>query len=86
MDEVWTYKWTNVTWILHLFINLCVKCVFNAQYQCVELMNYEWTNFAWFPLLSREMLSLWYCIFVVACHDKITCYEKNKNKNQQNGF
>jgi len=23
-------------------------------------MNYEWMNFAQFPLLSIEMLSLWY--------------------------
>jgi hypothetical protein len=28
-------------------------------FQCMKHMNYEWTNFAWFPLLSHEMLSLW---------------------------
>jgi hypothetical protein len=52
--------WMNVMWNLHLPINLCVKCVFNGQYQCVKHMIYEWTNFAWFLLLSREMLSLWW--------------------------
>jgi hypothetical protein len=60
-DEVWTYEWTNVTRILHLCINLWVKCVFNAQYQCIKHMNYEWMNFARFPLLNCEMLNLW-CI------------------------
>jgi hypothetical protein len=44
VDEVWTYEWTNITQILHLFINLCIKCDFNARYQCVKHMNYEWTN------------------------------------------
>jgi hypothetical protein len=53
-NKVWTYKWTNVTQISHLPINLCLKCVFSAQYQCVKH-----TNFAWFPLLSCGMLSLW---------------------------
>jgi hypothetical protein len=24
------------------------------------MKNYEWTNFAWFPLLSHEMLNLWW--------------------------
>jgi hypothetical protein len=53
------YEWQmNFTWILHLLINMCVKCVFNAQYQCVKCTNYEWMNFAWFPLLNNEMLSL----------------------------
>jgi hypothetical protein len=60
IDEIWIYEWTNVMWISHLPINLCVKCVFNGRYQCVKHMNYEWTNFAWFLLLSREMLSLWW--------------------------
>ncbi len=32
------------------------------QYQCMKYMNYEWMNFAWFPLLSREMLYLLYFI------------------------
>jgi len=59
-NEIWIYEWTNVTLILHLLINLCVKCVFNARYQCAKHMNYEWTNFAWFPLLSCEMVSLWW--------------------------
>jgi len=44
------------------YINLCVKCVFNVQYQCMKHMNYEWMNFARFPLLSHEMLNLWYSI------------------------
>jgi hypothetical protein len=43
-DEVWTYEWTNITQILHLSINICIKCVFNARYQCVKHMNYEWRN------------------------------------------
>jgi hypothetical protein len=60
-DEVWTYEWTNITQILHLRINLWVKCVFNAQYQCMKHMNYEWMNFTRFPLLNCEMLNLW-CI------------------------
>ncbi len=54
IDEIRTYEWTNVTWISHLLINSCVKYVFNAWYQCMKH-----TNFAWFPLLSHEMLSLW---------------------------
>jgi hypothetical protein len=56
-------EWMNVTKILHLLINLCVKCVFNAQYQCVKCTNYEWTKFAWFSLLSCEMLSLWWHLY-----------------------
>jgi hypothetical protein len=60
MDEVQIHEWTNVTQILHLHINLCVKCVLNAWYQCVKHTNYKWMNFAWFPLLSCEMLSLWW--------------------------
>jgi hypothetical protein len=55
MFEVWTYEWTNITWISHLLINMCVKCVFNAWYQCVKPINYEWNFFAWLPLLSYEM-------------------------------
>jgi hypothetical protein len=51
----------NVTQISHLFINPCVKCVFDSRYQCMKCMNYEWTNFAWLLLLSHEMLSPW-CI------------------------
>jgi hypothetical protein len=64
MNEVWTYKWTNVTQILHLPIDLCFKYVFNARYQCVKCTNYERTNFA-HSILSHEMLNLW-------CH---TCEE-----------
>jgi hypothetical protein len=56
-DDLWTYKWMNVIQILHLPINLCVKCVFNAQYQRMKCTNYEWTNFAWFSLLSHKKLS-----------------------------
>jgi hypothetical protein len=59
-NEIWIYEWMNVTLISHLLINLRVKCVFNARYQCVKPMNFEWINFAWFPSLSREMLSLWW--------------------------
>jgi hypothetical protein len=59
IDELQTYEWTNVTQISHLFINMCVKCVFNAWFQCVKCTNYEWMNFAQFRLLSCEMLSLW---------------------------
>ncbi len=66
-DELQTYERVNVTWILHLLINLCVKCVFNARYYCVKHTNYEWLNFTQFPLLSYEMLScdgiLWDLIF-----------------------
>jgi hypothetical protein len=40
------------------FINLCVKCVFNARHKCVKHTNYERMNFAQFPLLNHEMLSL----------------------------
>ncbi len=57
MDEIRTYEWTNVRQISYLFIIPCFKRVFNTQYQCVKH-----TNFAWFLLLSREMLSLWCCI------------------------
>ncbi len=52
--------WMNVTWILHFLINMCVKCAFNVRFQCVKCMNYELTNFVQFPLLSCEMLNLWY--------------------------
>jgi len=62
-NEVQTYEWMNVTRISHLLINSCVKCVFNAWYQCVKHMIYEWTNFTWFPLLNCEMLSLWFGVF-----------------------
>jgi hypothetical protein len=59
IDEMQTYEWTNVTWISHLPMNSCIKCVFNAWYKCMKHTNYEWTRFAQFPLLSCEMLSLW---------------------------
>ncbi len=59
IDQVWTYEWTNVTQISHLPINLCVKYVINAQYQCAKCTNYEWMNFVQFPSLSHEMLGLW---------------------------
>jgi len=49
----------QITWISPLLINLCVKCVFNAQYCYVKHFNYEWMNFAWFLVLSHEMLILW---------------------------
>jgi hypothetical protein len=52
---------TNL-WMLHkfhIFLEICVKCVSNAQYQCVKCTNHEWTNFAWFSLLNHKMLSLW---------------------------
>ncbi len=58
MDEVQAYEWTNVIRILHLSINSCVKCVFNAWYQCLKHTNYEWTNVTQFLFLSHEMLSL----------------------------
>jgi tRNA U38,U39,U40 pseudouridine synthase TruA len=48
MDEIQIYDWTNV------------KYVFNAQYQCVKCTNYEYIFFARFPLLSHEMLNLWW--------------------------
>jgi hypothetical protein len=57
IDEVQTYEWMNVTQISYLPINICVKCVFNAWYQCVKHIIYEWMNFAWFLLLSCEILS-----------------------------
>jgi hypothetical protein len=44
---------------IHIFLQICVKCVSNAQYQCMKITNHEWTNFAWFSLLNHEMLSLW---------------------------
>jgi hypothetical protein len=59
MNKVWTYYWMNIIQISHLLINMCVKCVFNAQYQSVKCINYEWMNFAQFPLQRYEMLSLW---------------------------
>ncbi len=68
MDEVRTYEWMNVTWISHLSLNSCVKCIFNAWYYCMKHINYEWTNFAWFPLLGHEMLSLW---FINVIHYKV---------------
>jgi hypothetical protein len=43
----------NVTWISHL-INLCEKCVFNAQYQCVKCTNYEWMNLHDFVIRSWD--------------------------------
>jgi len=58
MNEIRTYEWMNVTLISHLLIKLCVKCAFNARYQCVKCTNYEWTNFAQFSLLNHEMLNL----------------------------
>ncbi len=48
----------NATQILYLPINMCVKCIFNAQYLCVERTNYEWINVTQFQFLSHEMLSL----------------------------
>jgi hypothetical protein len=36
-NEIQTYEWMSVTQISHLPINPCVKCVFNAWYQCVIL-------------------------------------------------
>jgi hypothetical protein len=41
MNEIHTYEWTNVTQILYLFINPCVKCVFNTWYKCAKckIMN-----------------------------------------------
>jgi hypothetical protein len=42
----------------HLPTNLCVKCIFNAQYQRVKCTNHEGANFSQFPLLNRKMLSL----------------------------
>jgi hypothetical protein len=71
INEVQTYEWTNVIWILHLPLNLCVKYVFNARYQCVKHTNYNWMNFAWCPLLSYEMLSLW-----LACNCNLIFYIK----------
>jgi len=53
----------NVIRILHLLINMCVKCVFNARHQCMKHTNHEWTNFAQFPILSHEMLNLWWNIW-----------------------
>jgi len=81
MDEIQTFEWTNVTWILHLLINPCVKCIFNARYQCVKCMNYEWTNFAHLPLLSYEMLNLWWIFYAfwMVLH-------KNDNKNAKFDF
>jgi hypothetical protein len=64
MNEVQMYEWTNVTWISYLPINLCFKCVFNVQYQCVKCTNYEWMNFAQFPSLGHEMLSLWLIVII----------------------
>jgi len=52
-NKVRTYERMNVTQILHCYINLCIKCVFNARYQCMKC-----TNLTQFPLLNREMLSL----------------------------
>jgi len=58
VDEWSRNLWMNVTLISHLFIKLCVKCVFNVWYQWVKFTNYEWTNFAQFLLLNCEMLNL----------------------------
>jgi hypothetical protein len=41
----------------HIFLQMCVKFVFNAWYICVKCINYEWIFFAW---LSHEMLSFWW--------------------------
>jgi hypothetical protein len=67
----------NVTWISHFPTNPSVKYVFNAWYQCVKCMNYKWMNFVEYPLLSCEMLSLWYvCDFVTIV--KLCCLELYK--------
>jgi hypothetical protein len=67
MNEIWTYEWTNVTWISHLLINMCFKHGFNARYYCVKCTNYEWTNFAWLPILIHEMLNLWWKLHFNIC-------------------
>jgi len=55
-----TYERTSIERLSHLPINSCVKCIFNAQYQCVKRTNYIWTNVAWFLFISHEILSLWW--------------------------
>jgi len=83
-DEGWNNKWTNVTQISHLPINFCVKYVFNAQYQCMKCTNYEWTNFAWFPLLSHEMLSLWCKEMLKGSH--FTCVREKEKLQKSFNF
>ncbi len=41
--------------------------------KCVDgwSMNHEWTNFAWFPLISCEMVSLW-CMHLKLGFDVVT--------------
>ncbi len=64
---------------VHLWMNEChTNCVsfntfmcqmcFNVWYQCMKCINYEWTNFAWFPLLSHKMLSLWWIRCIEHAH------------------
>ncbi len=65
INDVWTYEWMNVIQILHLPISMRVKCVFNAWYQCMKCTNYKWMNFAWFLLLTHEMLNLWWIQIVM---------------------
>ncbi len=71
VDKWSTNLWINVIRISHLPLNLCVKYVFNAWYQCVKHTNYKWMNFGWCPLLSYEMLSLW-----LACNCSLIFYIK----------
>jgi hypothetical protein len=80
----WTYKWTNVTCISHLPINLCVKYVFNARYQFMKCTNCEWTNFVWFPLLSHEMLSLWCKVMSKESH--FTCVKEESKLQKSSNF
>jgi hypothetical protein len=49
------------------------KFVCQICFQCMilvcETMNYEWTNFVQFPLLSCEMLNLWYMWWKIKIND-----------------
>ncbi len=67
MDEIQIYEWTNITWILHLPINMCVKYVFNAWYQCGKHTNYELIIFCMISIVK-----LWNVKFVMKGTNKHT--------------
>jgi hypothetical protein len=58
-----TYEPMN-EWMWHefcIFLQICVSNVFEMHHISAwnTYTNYEWTNFTQFPLLNRDMLSLW---------------------------
>jgi hypothetical protein len=52
----------NFTSSYKFVCQMCFQCIILV---CEKRMNYGWTIFAWFPLLIREMLSLWWHAFIM---------------------